>query len=481
MLAHLSQRMHKIVKSSRGAKLSLYIRMLRYEGIASVLRRYADRANEASRRRRFHAIDRQSISRFASSRPPVLNYLASPPGARFGGTPLQLVARLGEEAQRRSIALLYPIRNRYRLELEFGELRHSHEFSRAEIPIFARTDDDFEQAIVEMARGLGISTVHFEGAAGLPLESMAKLGWQGLRFIVSLHDFALFCPRSDLFEHSTMQFCNYCADLARCDQCLSGIRPVVAGAQRAHREVARRVLGDAQAVIYPSEFMRRQHRELFPEVDLAKDLVIEPAISATTRREPAISRIGAPKHVAFVGKATMVKGAKTFEEVVARLSKGTPGPFRWSAFGGGDTTILAQLRVLGVTTHGYYRPGTLPSLLRRHAIDVALLLSIVPESFGLVLSECWTAGIPVIAFDHGAIADRIHRYGCGALVKLSDGSQGVAEVLEAIASGQTRIPRLEESAPVQTPQKAASAHLALYRELGLFEKRKTTQRATQPG
>ncbi|MGO9453007.1 MAG: glycosyltransferase [Candidatus Binataceae bacterium] len=481
MLAPCSPRMRKIIKLSRDTKLFLYARMLRHEGVGSVLRRYADRAKEAGKRRRFQTFNHQSISRFASPRPPVLNFLASPPAARFGGTPLQLVARLGEEARRRSIALLYPMGNRYRLELEFGELRHSFEFSRAETPMLARIDHNFEHVIVEAARGLGTSTVHFEGVAGLPLESIAKLGRQGLRFIVSLHDFAFFCARPDLFEHSAMRFCNYCADLARCDRCLSGIRPVEAGAQRAHREAARKVLGNAQAVIYPSEFMRRQHRELFPEVNFAKDLVIEPAISSTTPHERAVSSKDAPKHVAFVGAATMVKGAKTFAEVVAHLSNVIPGAFRWSAFGGGDTAILAQLCVLGVTTRGYYRSGTLPSLLRRHAVDVALLLSTVPESFGLVLSECWMAGVPAIAFDHGAIADRIHRYGCGALVKLSDGSLGVAEVLEAIASRRAQIPKLEECAPLQTPQNAALAHLLLYKELGLFEQRKATQRATQSG
>ena len=473
--------MRNIIKSSHVAKLSLYTRMLRYEGLGSVLRRYADRAKEARRRRRFHPIDRQSISHFASSRPPLLNFLASPPAARFGGTPLQLVARLGEEARRRSVALLYPIGNRYRLELEFGERRYSFEFSRPAIQNLARTDCNFEQVIAEAARELGTSTVHFEGVAGLPLESIMNLGRHGLKFILSLHDFALFCARQNLFEHSAMRFCNYCADLARCDRCLSGIRPFEAGAQRAHREAARKVLGDAQAVVYPSEFMRRQHRELFPAVHLGKDLVIEPAISSTMRHEPAVSRNRAPKHVAFVGAATMVKGANPFAEVVGHLSNVIPGAFRWSAFGGGDTAILAQLRVLGVTTRGYYRPGTLPSLLRRHAVDVALLLSTVPESFGLVLSECWMAGVPAIAFDHGAIADRIHRYGCGALVKLSDGSLGVAEALEAIASGRTQIPKLEECAPLQTPQNAALAHLLLYEELGLFERRKATQRATQSG
>jgi len=442
--------------------------MLRDEGAASMLRRYADRASETRRRRSFSPVDRQSISRFASPRRVVLNYLPSPPAARFGGAPLQLIARLDEEARRRSVALLYPIGNRYRLELESGELRHSIEYPRTETSVLALTDTSFEQVISEVVRGLEIPAVHFEGAAELPLESVAKLRQSGFRVVLSLHDFALFCARPNLFEQPVKRFCNYCDDLARCDRCLLVSWPVEAGTQLAHREAARRVLSSADAVIYPSEFMRRQHRELFRGADVHKELAIEPAIKSATVFKAAALRKGAPKHVAFVGAVTAAKGVDIFEEVVAYVAQAAPGGFRWSVFGGGDNAILRRLRASGVTMHGYYRAGTLPSQLKRHAVDVALLLSIVPESFGLTLSECWAAGVPAIAFDHGAIAERIRRYGGGALVKLEDGSRGVANTLEAIANGRSVIPALDQRAPIQTPQNAAAAYLQLYKDLGIF-------------
>jgi len=452
----------------RDTKFFLYSRMLRYEGIASVWRRSADRCKEARRRRSFQMVDRQSLSGFASPRAPVLNYLGTPPSGRFGGTPLQLIARLAEEALRRPVALLYPDGNRYRLEIECGELRRAVEFPRAQMLNSLSMEPDFEQVISEVARALQVSAIHFEGAAGLPLESVAKLRERGLRFVVSLHDFALFCARPNLFEVPVQRFCNYCREMARCERCLNASWPVKAGAQRSYRSASRRILRDADAVIYPSEFIRQQYRELFPDVEIPKQSVIEPAMNFARPLELVPSTKVTPKHFAFVGAMTLSKGASIFAEVVARLA--APGTFRWSAFGGGDIAILAQLRGSGVTTHGYYRPGTLPTLLRDHAVDVALLLSIVPESFGLALSECWMAGIPAIAFDHGAIAERIREHGGGALVKLEDGSRGVSNLLEAIASGSARIPALEERVSIQTPQNVAFAHLQFYDELGFFEK-----------
>ena len=96
-----------------------------------------------------------------------------------------------------------------------------------------------------------------------------------------------------------------------------------------------------------------------------------------------------------------------FEEVVRAARRQGREAVRWSAYGGGDTEILRRLRRLGVAVHGYYRAGSLPALLRRDAVDVALLLSIWPETYTLVVDECLMAGVPVVAFDLGAPAERL--------------------------------------------------------------------------
>src|SRR6202035_736868 len=89
-------------------------------------------------------------------------------------------------------------------------------------------------------------------------------------------------------------------------------------------------------------------------------------------------------------------------------AQGRGGPRRGAAAG-------------GMRIRGYYRAGSLPRLLRRDGVDLALLLSIVPESYSLVLSECRAAGVPVVAFDHGAVADRIRAEGGGLLVAPEEG------------------------------------------------------------
>ena len=211
------------------------------------------------------------------------------------------------------------------------------------------------------------------------------------------------------------------------------------------------------AVVFPSEFLRDRHRELFALPNLAAH-VIEPAVPGDAAREPGTRR----RRIAYVGSLKRHKGAHFLPEVIAAFAN---DDVDWHVFGGGDEELLRGVRRLPHTTvYGYYRGGRLPSLLARHAIDLALLLSIWPETYGLTLSECWRAGVPVVAFAHGAIAERIRRNGGGWLAPLDEGAAGIVTIVRRWLAGEltTVIP-----ATTSSPRDAALAHVALYRSLGL--------------
>ena len=79
------------------------------------------------------------------------------------------------------------------------------------------------------------------------------------------------------------------------------------------------------------------------------------------------------------------------------------------------------------------------------------------------------AGVPVVAFDHGAIGDRVRRHGGGLLVDPALGAQGVAALLREIIDGRRAAPRepAPGAAPPASADDAAGAFADLYRELGL--------------
>jgi glycosyltransferase involved in cell wall biosynthesis len=233
--------------------------------------------------------------------------------------------------------------------------------------------------------------------------------------------------------------------------------------------LARELLVRAAAVVYPSEFLLHRHLELFPGIPPERQRVIEPSGCVGGGPLPAMET--PVSHVAYIGSVQPHKGALVFEEVVRRMPVEAYPGVRWSVYGGGDPDLLLRLRRLPqLKVRGYYRAGSLVELLRRDRVGLGLLLSIVPESYSLALSECLAAGVPVVAFDHGAIAERVRAHGGGLLVEPGAGAAGIASVLAALAAG------LKPPLPAQPSSRTggtatagddASAFEELYRELGL--------------
>jgi glycosyltransferase involved in cell wall biosynthesis len=451
---------------AEGLSLRTAGRVLRAEGLPALRDRLSDRWQERHRRLSFVAAG-SPLDLPAS---PVLNLLSTAPTPRLGGLQAQLLHRIESEAARRPLALLYPEAGAWRLEVAAGARRLSLTLDGGEPPSpVALADAAFERAVSRAVREVGARGLHVEGLAALPLASLLALHRQGLALVLSVHDFSLFCPRPHLLESPELRFCNYSRDGGRCARCLAADWPLPPGFQQERRALARELLLAADAAVYPSDFLRRRHLELFPGIPPERQRVVEP--SGPLPAEPAAAGGGMPvRHIAYIGKVLPHKGALVFEEVVHRLASGFPD-LRWSAYGGGDSELLLRLRRLpGMRVRGYYRSGSLIDHLRRDRVDLALLLSIVPESYSLALSECLAAGVPVAAFDHGAIAERLRRHGGGLLVEPEAGAAGIAAAVAARING-LRIPgenrTLDEALPAGGAGGAAEAFADLYRELGL--------------
>ena len=435
-----------------GRALATALRVLRAEGLAAARDRLLDRLADARRDRLYAALSETDAASFPS---PVLNLLATRPSPRFGGVPTQFLARLCFEEKDRPVALLYPTGRGYRLELTRPGRRGRLDMPASALDPSALADAAFEAAVLRAVDRAGARVLHPEGVAGLPLESLLRLRARGLKLVLSLHDFALFCPRPHLMERPADRFCDYCRDLDRCRRCLAVDWRLPEGFQARRRAVAAELLASADAVVYPSVFLRERHCGLFGALQAGRQHVIEPAVDPVSLPPPASSSRPI-RHIAYVGAVHAHKGALVFEDVVKALAS-TRG-LRFTVFGGGDPAILARLRRLPrVKIRGYYRAGSLPGLLRREGVDLALLLSIWPESYGITLDECRVAGVPVVAFDHGAMGERLRREG-GSLVPTEDGARGVARTVAA-ASLQA-VTGLQ--APSPDPAAAARAHARVY-------------------
>ena len=396
----------------------------------------------------------------ALGRAEVLDVLAMPAAARHGGVPLQLRERLRHESRRRPSVLLSPHASGYRLEHRSGDVRRvlAWPAPRPGGPVL--DDRAFEDAVARALAESGARVLHFEGVAGLPPAGALRAAAAAARLVVTVHDFAPFCPRPHLWEATAARFCGFSTDEARCHACLARDFELPRGFERSWRRAMADLLARADALVFPSRELQDAWRALLPALDPARQQVIAPGIEPP-RVDPRPAG-GAVRHAAFVGAATAAKGA----HLLPGIARAVADVLRVSALGGGHLEVLRTLRAEpAIEVRGYYRAGTLPGLLRARAVDVALLLSLVPESHGLTLDECWRAGVPVVAFDHGAVAGRVRRHGGGILVPLAEGGTGVAAVLRALVSGARALPEVPGEEALTTPAAAADAHRALYQRL----------------
>ena len=131
-------------------------------------------------------------------------------------------------------------------------------------------------------------------------------------------------------------------------------------------------------------------------------------------------------------------------------------------YGSGDGRLARQLRRMkGIRVRGYYVQGRLPSLLLRDRIAVAVLPSIWPEAYALVVDECLSVGVPVVAFDHGAVADRLRKWNVSDLIPLRIGADDLANSIIGSLSRNLEVPK-EVISSLPQPKSTAQQHMVIY-------------------
>ncbi|HEX5326626.1 MAG TPA: glycosyltransferase, partial [Acetobacteraceae bacterium] len=103
-----------------------------------------------------------------------------------------------------------------------------------------------------------------------------------------------------------------------------------------------------------------------------------------------------------------------------------------------DRRLLATGRAF-IT--GHFHPDEATALIRAQGAALALLPSIVPETWCYALSDAWQAGLAVAAFDIGAQAERIRRTGRGFLLPLGLPAPRINNALLAAASQSVHVCR----------------------------------------
>lgn len=353
--------------------------------------------------------------------------------------------------------------------------------------------------------------VHFQHLTCLSTTSVSEAKRRGIPVVLTLHDFWILCPRSQLVRRD-QSLCERHTQ-TDCVNCMAGQLRIRGGYARARSlwkrseklmrlrlPLARRVLrklaarpfareGDAleqirareahmhaicsqvDRFISPSRFLR----DRFVEFGLPASKIVVSAngfdLSRWRKSPQRERRTGAPLRVAYLGTWIPTKGVHVLIEAFRGLDpeRAVLDVHGYAVPYDGVDDYAADLRRLaGDAEHIHFRrayqPEELPGLLAD--ADVLVIPSTWYENSPLTVHEAFLAGVPVVAAGHGGMAELVvHEqnglhYEPGSAVSLR-------AALQRLVDDEALLARL---APVVHQVKSIEENVreleACYRELG---------------
>jgi hypothetical protein len=194
------------------------------------------------------------------------------------------------------------------------------------------------------------------------------------------------------------------------------------------------------------------------------DLSVEVRAHATPVAPiPLPLRAAQPKtlRVALIGAIGTHKGYGILR-ACARDARARQLPIEFVVIGHteNDAPLLATGKVF-VT--GRYGEAEAPHLLQREQPDIAWLPSVSPETWCYTLDYALAAGLPVVAFDMGAIAERLRAAGVGELLPLELEPSQINDHLLKLGK-RTRLTDLTESEYLQTELSHSRDDATMFRD-----------------
>lgn len=264
-----------------------------------------------------------------------------------------------------------------------------------------------------------------------------------VHYDVYIHDYSWICPRLTLLGGDN----RYCGEpeLAECEACIK----VHGGSLRddlsvsALRARSSQWLRTARRIIVPSADTLRRMRRYFPKVKI-KCRPWEPLIRfSATATTPVLTQ---PVRVVVIGAIGAHKGFHVLLNCAKDAAERELAiEFVVIGYTEDDNLLLSAGNVF-VT--GRYAETEVQDLLRREHPHLALFPSVWPETWCFALTHALRAGLPVVAFDIGAIAERLRNTNLGTLLPLGTEPRVLNDQLLRIAGGRRPLPEADMVADI---------------------------------
>jgi GT2 family glycosyltransferase/glycosyltransferase involved in cell wall biosynthesis len=308
-----------------------------------------------------------------------------------------------------------------------------------------RMPDDLSAlaALLRADRPAWVEVHHLLGHHHSVVELAAALR---IPYDMRVHDYASICARINLVGPER----RYCGepDVSACVPCIADAgrnleEPIEPAALRARSATD---FSAARAVIAPSADTAGRLQRYFPRAAFA----VRPHEDDTDL--PPLNAVPpGPRRVAVIGAIGIAKG---YEALLACARDAQARDLALSFTVVGHTEDDARLLDTGrVFVAGPFKPGEAAAAIRAQSVHLAWLPSVWPETWCYALGDALRAGLPAVAFDLGAQAERLRATGRGLLLPLGLPPPAINNALLALHTnaGDDYKPRVETSHASQHP------------------------------
>ncbi|MFG1423655.1 glycosyltransferase [Roseixanthobacter liquoris] len=284
--------------------------------------------------------------------------------------------------------------------------------------------------VAPLLRAFGLRRIHVHHALTAMDELAPFLALMNLPYDVSIHDYALICPRINLAPGGL-----YCGepDAQGCLACLAAEPKPFSRDIFLWRERGVALIEQADRVICPSHDVAERIRRYAPDARL---MVVPHETDLYRRQQPALLpplAADIPLRVAVLGILAEHKGGAFLLDCI-EYSRAIKAPLEWQVIGAFSAKLDARAAGLRapVSKTGRYKLEDLPGLIAKGDPHVIFFPQHWPETYSFTLSEAFAARRAVLVPPLGAFPERVAGSAGGFEYSLSDTPQQVVERLIAL-------------------------------------------------
>ena len=294
------------------------------------------------------------------------------------------------------------------------------------------TDNSYKEMLEKLFKAFQFDVVHVQHLLFHSFDIVEIAEKYKAYKIISLHDLYMMCPSINMvFEEK------YCETNKNrnCEKCLQDRYGIHHNIIKNWRKECEKILKKFDKIIVPSQNTKKLFEEIYK--DLKMDVIEHGSniikIENKKREENAIFKI------AFVGVMVPHKGSKILEEMIKKNHK-----FEIHLFGKAEDKYLKQNHE-NYIYHGEYQRDALPKMLVENNIDLVCIFSTVPETHSYTLSEAFMAKVPVLAFNIGAIEERICKNQLGWTIDIHSDTEEILKKIEDIQKDKKAYEHIKEN------------------------------------